>query len=709
VTATRRSPLPIPDVTVADDFWAPQRAIVRSRTIPHQERQMRLGGQFEALELSWRPGDEPEPHIFWESDIAKWIEAASYVLARESDPELDAAVDEAVALLAGAQQDDGYLNVYFTVVRPGERFTDLRDAHELYCAGHLIEAGVAHHAATGKTALLDIVRRYADLIDREFGPGGSCEGGYDGHEEIELALVKLHRATGERRYLDLALRLIDNRGTRPHYFDAERERRGTEGYFGDWAADRPRRTEWYRRYNQSHLPVREQTEAVGHAVRAMYLYSAMADLALELDDETLRTACERLWDDVVSTKLYITGGIGSLPEIEGFGPAHHLPDADGYAETCAAIGLVFWAQRMALLTGEAKYVDVLERALYNGVLSGVSADGTRYFYGNPLAGDGTVERSEWFGCACCPPNLARLLASLEHYVYAADPSGLTVNLYVSGTARIEHGGRTVRLTQVSEHPWGGGVRLTVEADGEVDLVLRLRVPEWAEGFALTVDGEPAEAEAVDGYLLLDRTWSPSTEIVLDLGLEPRRVRANQKVAAALGKVAIQKGPLVYCAEEVDNAAPVPALVLHSDAELRTVRDEAAGLDAVVADGVVDRRGTEALYTTEPSVLEPTTIRTVPYHRWAERGKGTMAVWLRERVLPLQKRRDLLRRLVDSTHRRTGRTSVPAGRRARSARDEGVPIGLGPCLERPGGVAGEPFDVVVDRRRRVARGRRDVEQ
>jgi uncharacterized protein len=628
---SRRTPLPIPDVTIEDAFWAPHRETVRTKSLPHQEHQLRTGGQFEALKLEWKPGDAGEPHIFWESDVAKWIEAASYVLAREADPDLDAAVDEAIALLSGAQQDDGYLNVYFTVVKPGQRFTDLRDAHELYCAGHLIEAGVAHHEATGKTTLLDIVRRYADLIDREFGPGGSCEGGYDGHEEIELALVKLYRATGERRYLDLALRLVDNRGTQPYYFDAERERRGTEGYFGTFLQDRVRRVDWYRQYNQTHLPVREQTETVGHAVRAMYLYTAMADLAAETGDATLTAACERLWDDMVGTKLYVTGGLGALHEIEGFGPAYHLPDRDGYAETCAAIGLVMWAQRMTLLTGEAKYADVLERALYNGVLSGISADGTRYFYGNPLASDGSVERSEWFGCACCPPNLARLLASLEHYIYATDPTGLTVNLYIAGSARLEHGGQTVRLTQATDYPWDGRVRLTLEADHDIDLTLKLRLPEWSEGATLAIDGTEVDTTTEDGYLHLAHIWAPGTVIDLDLGMAPKRVRANQKVAAVLGKVALQNGPIVYCAEGIDNAGAVPALAIRPDAELRVEHDSSSKLDIITVEGVCERQSGDALYSTDAPKAEPASIRAVPYFSWANRGKSTMAVWLRETV------------------------------------------------------------------------------
>lgn len=628
-TAETRHPLDLTAVTIDDGFWAPRREIVRTRTIPQQEHQLRTGGQFEALTLSWRPGDDHEPHIFWESDVAKWIEAASYTLAREFDPELDAAVDEAVELLAGAQQPDGYLNVYFTVVRPGARFTDLRDAHELYCAGHLIEAGVAHHAATGKTSLLSIVTRYADLIDREFGPGGAADGGYDGHQEIELALVKLFRATGERRYLDLSRRLIDARGRQPFYFDLEEERRGAPGYFGSVFPSRAQDVERFREYNQSHRPVREQDAAVGHAVRAMYMYSAMADLAAEDGDAELRAACERLWDDIVSTKLYLTGGLGADPSIEGFGPAYDLPDARGYAETCAAIGLVMWSRRMASLTGDGRYVDVLERALYNGVLSGASADGTHYFYGNPLASDGSVHRHEWFGVACCPPNLARLLSSLEHYAYSAADGEAVVDLYVAGSARFRMPGGDVVVRQSTSYPWDGAVSIGVESAAPGRFALALRIPGWAGSPVVRVNGEPVEAPVVSGYARLDREWRDGDVVDLELPMGVRRVWSHPSVADTAGKVAFERGPLVYCAEGVDAPVPVSALSVPRSSTPSIEPLEELGVVSVVVDGYADEKDAALLHTGEAPGARPVPIRLVPYFSWANRGRSTMAVWLRE--------------------------------------------------------------------------------
>ena len=619
------------DVVVDDAFWSPRRQVVRERTIPQQERQLRTGGQLDALRLTWRPGDPGEPHIFWESDVAKWIEAASYSLAVTPDPELERSVDEAIALLAGAQQPDGYLNVYFTVVRPGERFTDLRDAHELYCAGHLIEAAVAHVQATGRTTLLDVVRRYADLIDRELGPGGAHEGGYDGHQEIELALVRLYRVTGERRYLELARRMIDARGTQPFYFELEEERRGTPGYFAGVFPQRAHQAQRFREYNQSHLPVREQSEVVGHSVRAMYMLAAVADLAAEYEDDDLRAAAERLWESTTRTKMYVTGGLGSDPSIEGFGPGYDLPDAHGYAETCAAIGLVMWAQRMANLTGEGRYVDVLERALYNGALSGASTDGTHYFYGNPLASDGSVHRHEWFGVACCPPNLARLLTSLGCYAWSRGPDEAVVNLFIGGRAAFTLAdGTAVTVSQRTDVPAGGDVDLTVRTDVPATFTLAVRIPGWSTSTTVHLNGDPVALDDVrDGYLRIRREWTSGDVVGLRFDMTPRRVWATTRVDAAAGKVALQRGPVVYCLEGVDHPVRVQALSVPRASTLDTEPDDLTGLAAITTEGFADHDPDDALYRTSPPVREATAVRAVPYFAWANRGRSTMTVWIRE--------------------------------------------------------------------------------
>ena len=508
--------LPLSDVEIRDAFWAPRRDTVRTVTLDHQYRQLVDTGRLDALRLTWKPGDRPEPHIFWDSDVAKWIEAASYSLVTDPDPELEARVDEAIRLLSGAQQPDGYLNTYFTVVRPDRRFTDLRDAHELYCAGHLIEAAVAHVQATGKKTLLDIACRYADLIGRVFGTGPGQLPGYDGHEEIELALVKLAAVTGEQRYLVLARYFVDQRGTEPYFFDEEQRRRGDGGYFADHFRDRDEHPEEAREYLQAHVPVRDQDVAVGHSVRAMYLYSAMADLAATDTDAALRAATLRLWDSVTERRMYVTGGIGSSAHNEGWTTDFDLPNETAYAETCAAIGLVLWSARMAAGERDGRYLDVLERALYNGVISGISARGTEFFYDNPLASNATVHRKQWFGVACCPPNLARLLMSLGGYVYARTGTQFIVNLFIAGSARAEIDGVPVRLHQRGDYPWDGRMSFTIDADTDVSFDLMLRVPGWVDAATATVNGQPVAADPERGYLHMLRTWRAGDEVVLDL-------------------------------------------------------------------------------------------------------------------------------------------------------------------------------------------------
>ncbi|HOS42079.1 MAG TPA: glycoside hydrolase family 127 protein, partial [Armatimonadota bacterium] len=576
-------------------------------------------GRIGAYALDWRPGMEPAPHVFWDSDVAKWIEAAAYSLATHPDPALDALLDATIARIASAQQPDGYLNPHFTVVEPDKRWTNLRDLHELYCAGHLIEAAAAHFQATGKRALLDVMRRYADYIERVFGTGPGQMRGYCGHEEIELALVKLARATGEARYLALAQYFVDERGRQPYYFDAEAQARGENpatSYMGRYE------------YCQAHLPVREQREVVGHAVRAMYLYAAMADLAGETGDAALLAACEALWADLTLKKLYLTGGIGPSRHNEGFTGHYDLPNETAYAETCAAIGLVFWAHRMLQLDCDGRYADVMERALYNGALSGVSLDGTTFFYENPLASTGARHRQDWFGCACCPPNVARLLASLGGYIYGEREDALAVHLYVQ--SRVETGLAALRVE--TRYPWDGAVRITVDPRA-ARFTLRLRVPGWCREYRLAVNGAPLEAPVERGYLCLARDWAAGDTVTLELAMPVERLEAHPTVQADVGRVALQRGPLVYCLEAVDHEVDVRHIVLPEDAALTPRFDQALLGGVTVLEGraaaLDETAWAGTLYRpVQDPVCRPTPLRAIPYYAWDNREPGAMTVWVR---------------------------------------------------------------------------------
>ncbi|MFB9377031.1 glycoside hydrolase family 127 protein [Kineococcus gynurae] len=628
VTVTSR-PLAPGSAVLHDAFWAPRIETVRRRTLPAQRDQFDRVGHLRALAGTPAPGDAA-PHVFWDSDVAKWIEAASYSLAAHPDPELEARVDEVVAVLAAAQRPDGYLNTYYTTVDPAGRFTDLRDAHELYCAGHLIEAGVAHHAATGRTTLLDVVRRYADLVERTFGTGPGQLRGYDGHEEIELALVKLARATGEERYLRLAAYFVDERGREPYFFDEEARRRGTPGWFAEHFAgvEHPGRT---REYLQAHVPVRDQHEAVGHAVRAMYLYSAMTDLAAGTGDASLLRACRRLWDHLATTRTYVTGGIGSSAANEGFTRDFDLPSETAYAETCAAIGLVMWAQRMLTVDRDRRYGDALERTLYNAVLSGLSADGEEFFYDNPLASRGGIGRHRWFEVACCPPNIARLLTSLPSYAFAHGEDELVVHLPLGAEVTIPVTGGTATVRVETDGPWGGRTSLRVLDTPGGRLTLSLRVPGWARGLRMRVAGhdtDPGRLLGDDGYVSVTRDWAVGDELVLEHEPEVRRVWADPRVTTEAQHVALTCGPFVYAAEEVDNG---PSLVdLRIPRRAAVERVDVPGLPEVTGLRLggerVEHPG-DGLYRTEPPRRVPAEVVLVPYYAWANRGAGEMRVWL----------------------------------------------------------------------------------
>ena len=569
-----------------DRFWAPRIEVNRAATLPIEYEQCLKTGRIDAFRLNWKPGQPNPPHIFWDSDVAKWVEAAAYSLATHPDPALDAQLDGVIALIASAQQPDGYLNCHYTVVAPGKRWTNLRDCHELYCAGHLIEASVAHFRATGKRTLLDVMCRYADHIDSVFGRAKGKKRGYCGHEEIELALVKLHAATGNKRYLRLAKYFVDERGRKPYYYDAESRARGE-----DPMTNRHRKGDEPYSYCHAHMPVRQQREVTGHAVRAMYLYTAMADLAGAYGDRELLTACRALWDHLTLKRIYVTAGVGPTASNEGFSFDYDLPNESAYAESCAAIGLVFWADRMLRLERDARYADVMETALYNGAISGVSLDGRKFFYVNPLASAGRHHRQDWFGCACCPPNIARLLASLGGYACSQEADAAWVHLYAQGRAELEVAGVPVEIIQKTEYPWDGLVRLIVRPDRPARFTLALRIPGWCRGAKLSVNGKPVALARIvrKGYAHVERRWMPGDVVTLDLPMPVERIEANPEVRQDCGRVALRRGPVVYCLEQVDNGPRLNDIVLPRDAALKAVfRPDLLGGVAVIT-GRASRR------------------------------------------------------------------------------------------------------------------------
>jgi DUF1680 family protein len=468
------------DVKITGPFWSERLECVLTRTIPSQHAKLAEYNMLESLKLP-----QPVPpltiprnrhnfttQIFWDSDVGKWVEAASYALSHRRDPIIEAQIESIVDDLEKAQAPDGYLNCWYLEREPQNRWTNLRDNHEMYNAGHMLEGAVAYFHATGRDRMMQVMMRYMDHIATVFGPNPGQKRGYCGHQEIELALVKLYHATKLKKYLDLATYFINERGARPHYFDLEREARGEPAEtFGQGTYE----------YNQSHLPVRDQTKVVGHAVRAMYMYTAMADLAAEHGDAGLQRACETLWADVTRTRMYVTGGFGPSASNEGFTKDYDLPNDTAYAETCASVAMVFWAARMLNLDLDSQYADILELALYNTSLAGLSRDGTQYFYDNKLESDGTHKRWDWHPCPCCTMNVARLVASIAGYFYSVADTEIAVHLYGGAKTTLPVAGGMVTLTETSDYPWSGAIAIAVDPDGAKDFTLSLRIPAWAKG------------------------------------------------------------------------------------------------------------------------------------------------------------------------------------------------------------------------------------
>ncbi len=622
-----KSDYPIQPVSSAavhftDNFWAPRLETNRKVTIPFAFKQCEETGRIDnfVIAAGLKEGKFCSQYPFDDSDVYKIIEGASYSLAQHPDPELDKYLDELIAKIAAAQEDDGYLYTVRTIGGPSpvdwpgpERWSNLYMSHELYNLGHFYEAASAHLQATGKKNLLQIALKSADLVCREFGPGKRR--GVPGHQEIEIGLVKLYRLTGEEKYLRLAKFFLDERGK-------------ASGH------------KLYGEYSQDHLPVIEQTEAVGHAVRAAYMYSGMADVAALTGDQSYVLAIDRIWENVIGKKIYLTGGIGATGAWEGFGPDYALPNATAYAETCASIANVLWNYRMFLLHGDAKYIDILERTLYNALLSGIGLSGDKFFYPNPLASFGQHERSPWFSCACCPSNISRFVPSIPGYVYASADDKVYVNLYVQGRGKIKIKSTELEIEQTTEYPWKSEVKIQIRPRRSAQFTLYVRIPGWAQNQPipsdlyrylddlvekpiLKVNNEVVPLQLEKGYIPISRRWRKDDTVELNLPISVRRLNAREEVKDDLGRLAVERGPLVYCAEWPDNLGRVSHYVLEDSVPL------SAEFRPDLLDGllVIAGEATAFRYKEGKKVREKQKLQMIPYYAWAHRGKGEMEVWI----------------------------------------------------------------------------------
>lgn len=660
--------LKIEDVKVTDEFWSNQIKLIRENVIPYQwealndripdaaksfcMRNYKLAGElikrrkagevtpvfptniFETLPEDYdNLEDKFYGFVFQDSDFAKWIEAVSYSLNIYPDKELEKIADEAIDIVCAAAMDDGYLDTYYIINNPEKRFTNLRDHHEFYCFGHLCEGAVAYYEVTKKDKLLNAVKKYADLLCEKFGPNEDQIHGYPGHEIAEMALIRLYNVTKEKKYLDLCKYLIDERGKRPYYFDKE------FGITDDLKGER-------YHYHQAHREVRKQDEAVGHAVRAVYLYSGMADLAKLTDDDELYEACERIFNNIIRKKMYITGGIGGTHIGEAFSFEYDLPNDTAYAETCASIGLAFFAKRMLEIKPDAKYADTMERVFYNGILSGMSEDGKSFFYVNPLSVVPKAcklderkfhvkpVRQKWFGCACCPPNIARTIGSFNTYIYTENEDALFVNLYVKSELKRVVDNKVLNISTDANLLENGKVTITVNAKENVKTTIALRIPQWCNNVYTLDNVKEDEYTVKDGYIYITKEFADNTIIVADFEMKAKIVKASKKVREDIGKLAIVRGPLVYCMEEADNGDNLHLIEVSKNATL-TVCDNDIFVNKtkkIVTKGrkLKIEELDNMLYSdaTKDDEYEECEVTFIPYFQWANRNEGEMSVFVR---------------------------------------------------------------------------------
>ena len=638
------SEIKLNQVQISDDFWSHMQNLVTDVVIPFQERV--LNDEEAGVEKSHAIDNfriaaglaEGEFYgmVFQDSDVAKWLEGVAYSLIIKPDAELEARADAIIEIVAKAQQEDGYLNTYFTIKEPEHRWKNLLECHELYCAGHMMEAAVAYYEATGKDRLLGVMERMAEHIIRRFGNEEGKVTGIPGHQEVEIGLMRMYHATGKQQYKDMARYFLEERGKNPDFFKEEAAKRDWE-HFGMKPED--------TKYNQSHATVYEQDEAVGHSVRAVYMYTAMADLAAEDGDTRLLDACRRLWNNIVQQKMYITGGIGATVVGESFSVPYELPNDTVYAETCASIGLVFFAKQMLKSEKKGCYADVMERELYNGIISGMQRDGKRFFYVNPLeVNPGTSgvaagyehvipERPGWYACACCPPNLVRMVTSLGKYAWDEEDDVIYSHLFIGGDASLAHADIHVE----SSYPWSGKVSYEVKANTADAFTVAIHIPSYINRKTLRVclNGEAVDTQALirDGYLYVERVWGRTDRITLEFQMPVRKIYANTKVREDVGCVALMRGPVVYCFEGVDNGEELQALFVDRELDATVVNGEGelfSGMNLLDVAGkrLIYSGGTE-LYSEEEPVFEPVKLRAVPYFAWGNRGLNQMRVWMHE--------------------------------------------------------------------------------
>ena len=640
------SSISLKNIHITDNFWNKYVHLVKDVIIPYQWDI--LNDRLEDVETSHcienfriaagEKEGEFQGAVFQDTDVAKWLEAVGFALSYERDEKLEALADETIDLIGRAQQEDGYLNTYFTIKEPDRRWSNLMEGHELYTAGHMIEAAVAYYDATGKKHFMDIVSKFADLICRTFGPEEGKIHGYPGHQEIELALVKLYRVTGKKEYLELAKYFLDIRGVGANYFLEEEKRPGHKRIFPEFANYDPK-------YSQSHEPVRKQKTAEGHAVRANYMYSAMADVAYEYQDKELEETCKTLWNNMVHRRMYLTGSVGSSGLLERFTTDYDLPNDSNYSETCASIALAMFGKRMADMEKDASYMDTVVCALYITMLSGIAMDGKSFFYVNPLevwpanciprTSKEHIKpvRQKWFGVACCPPNITRTLASLGQYIYFREENQIYVNLYISNETEVKIHDIPFTMKMEGNFPWENSLKFTVEGEKETDAMFAFRVPSYAKNFHVKRNGQEEKIHTDHGYVKIEtKVYKDTFEITFDA--PPVFVHANPQVRVDCGKTALVKGPLVYCLEETDNGDGLASILVDTNQKPEETYEEEllGGCSVIHLEGKkISSQGWEddCLYQEKPVTLDNVKLTLVPYCYWGNRKNGEMLVWMRE--------------------------------------------------------------------------------